>query len=117
RHPPRASRAPPSQPSPAGGGRGKSSGGDPISPPSRSGGGSTSPRQRRFLDPADLVAYPGGVLELQVPGVLVHLLLQRLELRRQPGRVERRIVLGLVGHPPRLARGRARGRGLVARAF
>src|SRR5690606_9560894 len=57
-----------------------------------------SPHQRGILEPPDLVAHAGGFLELQVAGVLVHLLLQRLELRHGLGRVERGVVLALLRH-------------------
>src|SRR5690606_9107375 len=53
------------------------------------------PHQRRFPDLADLVAHPRRILELQVAGVLVHLLLQRLEPGREPGGVKRGVILGL----------------------
>src|SRR5690606_11888941 len=52
--------------------------------------------QHRVLQPPDLVADAGCVLELQVAGVLVHLLFQRLEPGGGLGRFERRVVLGLL---------------------
>src|SRR5690606_41871857 len=73
--------------------------------------------QRSFLDPADLVAHPRRFLELEVAGVLVHLLFERLETGRQLDRVERRVVLRFVGHPACLAGRRAGRRGFVAGAF
>src|SRR3546814_16894987 len=48
--------------------------------------GALLPQQRGILQAADLVAYAGGVFELQVAGVLVHLLLQRLEPGHEIGR-------------------------------
>src|SRR5690554_7218432 len=47
---------------------------------------------------ADAVAHLGGFLELQVAGVLVHLLLQLGELRRQLARRQRGVVLDLLRH-------------------
>src|SRR5690606_28277142 len=69
----------------------------PRRPPPRSA------HQRGILEPPDLVAHAGGLLELQVAGVLVHLLLQRLELRHGLGRVERGVVLALLRHAALLA--------------
>src|SRR5690606_38962403 len=62
-----------------------------------------SPRQRRLPDLPDLVTHPRRVLEFQVAGVLVHLLFQGLEPGGKLRRVERGVVLGLVGHAPGLA--------------
>src|SRR3546814_18521544 len=59
--------------------------------------GALLPQQRGILQAADLVAYAGGVFELQVAGVLVHLLLQRLEPGHGLGGVHRRVILGLLG--------------------
>src|SRR5690606_10583293 len=56
-----------------------------------------------LAQPADLVADAGGVLEFQVAGVLVHLLLQRLDLRRLLGRRQPQVFLLRFGHPARLA--------------
>src|SRR5690606_51141 len=64
--------------------------------------------ERGLADLADLVAHPRRFLELEVAGVLVHLLLQRLEPGRQPGRIERGVVFGLLGRPARLAGRRPR---------
>src|SRR5690606_31377716 len=76
-----------------------------------------SPRQRRLPDLPDLVAHPRRVLELQVAGVLVHLLFQGLEPGGELRRIQRGVVLGLVGHTPGPAGGGA-GRGwLVAGAL
>src|SRR3546814_3134574 len=58
--------------------------------------GALLPQQRGILQAADLVAYAGGVFELQVAGVLVHLLLQRLEPGHGLGGVHRRVILGLL---------------------
>ena len=56
-----------------------------------------------LAQPADLVAHAGGVLELQVARMLVHLLFQRLELRCLLGRAEAdAAVLDLEAQPDRL---------------
>src|SRR3546814_12940127 len=53
-------------------------------------------RQHCVFQAADLVAYAGGVFELQVAGVLVHLLLQRLEPGHGLGRIHGGVILGLL---------------------
>src|SRR5690606_20083083 len=59
--------------------------------------GRASADQAGFLELADLVAQARGVLELQVAGVLVHALLQLLDLRHGLGRVQGRVVGSRLG--------------------
>src|SRR3546814_17204098 len=59
--------------------------------------GALLPQQRGILQAAELVAYAGGVFDVQVAGVLVHLLLQRLDPGQGLGGVHRRVIPGLQG--------------------
>src|SRR5690606_789152 len=100
-------------PSPAGG-RGAA---DRRSCPVAAGDFFRSTHQRGFLEPADPVANLRRLLELQVAGVLVHLLLQHLQLRDRLGRLKGRVVLAFLRHASLPAAALLHHARLVAGAF